>query len=862
MRPSHSLALLALAISPAFAADDAFEMRVRPVLARACYSCHTEAAMGGLQLDSREHLLKGGKSGPAIVPGDPGHSNLIQAIRYDGKRKMPPTGKLKDDEIAALEAWVKAGAVWPANLKPVASTYTITPEQRAFWSFRPIANPPAPAVKDAKWAKSDIDRFILAKLESSSLKPARPADKRTLIRRATFDLTGLPPTPEEVAAFENDKSPDAFAKIVDRLLASPHYGERWGRYWLDIARYSDDKLNSTQEEPYPNSFRYRDWVIAALNNDMPYDMFVKAQIAGDLLPDPDKYEAGLGFYALSPEFQDDRVDATTRGFLGLTVACAQCHDHKYDPIPTRDYYSLLGVFMNTKLREYPLAPKDVVDRYQAARKKVDDKEKDLNEFASSQANQLAEILASRTSAFLLAAADASPKEKLDAETLTRWKKYLGNAKKEHPYLKAWFEACEKKADGASLAKIAHDFEALVLETAAEKKKIDDKNHITLGANPNRSDLSNANLVALPRDKMVLWEDLFSDGRGILHYNKTAIARFLAGEWKDHFDDLNTELAALKKEVPPQYPFLQVIEDLPQWREQHVWIRGARDNPGEVVTPHFISILSKGEPSKFAGKPRLDLANAIANPENPLTARVIVNRVWAHHFGSGIVRTPSNFGQQGDRPSHPELLDYLASRFMREGWSLKKLHREMMLSSAYALSTEMIAKNYETDPDNRDLWRFNRRRLDIEGLRDSLLFVSGNLDPQAGGPATPFSPENHRRTAYGFVSRRKLDTLLALFDFPNPNNTSEQRIDTNVPLQRLFFMNSDFVEAQSKALAERVGSNSATDAAKIEKAYEILFQRAPTPEEKRLGLEFLRESHESWPQYAQVLLGSNEFNFVN
>jgi mono/diheme cytochrome c family protein len=837
--------------------NDAFELRVRPVLAKACYSCHTDAAMGGLQLDSREHLLKGGKTGADIVPGDPDASKLIQAIRYSGARKMPPAGKLKDDEIASLEAWVKAGAVWPAASKPLPANtlapYIITPEQRAFWSFQTVKEPPVPPVKDAKWARNEIDRFLLAKLDTANLKPGRAADRRTLIRRATFDLTGLPPTPEEVSAFETDRSADAFAKVVDRLLASPHYGERWGRYWLDIARYSDDKLNSTQDDPYPNAFRYRDWVIQAMNQDMPYDTFVKAQIAGDLLPDREKYEAGLGFYALSPEFQDDRVDATTRGFMALTVACAQCHDHKFDPIPARDYYSLLGIFANTQMHEVPLAPKDVVERFQSQSKKIGDKQKELDDFTNAQSQQLADILATRTATYLMASAGLEPKEKLDADTLAKWTKYLKAPKKEHPFLKAWYDA---PADGKK--KAALDFENLLLAVNAEKKLIDDKNHITLGLNPNRGDLSGANLVSLERDRYVLWEDVFNSGRGVLHYSGDKLDRFLSGEWKSHLDALRTELARLKKDLPPQYPFLQTISDLPKWKEQRIWLRGSRDNPGAVAPPHGLQILSKGDPKTFVEKPRLELAKAIANPDNPLTARVMVNRVWAHHFGAGLVRTPSNFGAQGDKPSHPELLDYLSSRFMREGWSLKKLHREMMLSSVYALSTETIAKNFETDPENRMLWRFNRHRLDAEGLRDSLLFVSGTLDPKEGGPPVKFSNDNFRRTAYGFVSRRKLDAALSLFDFPNPNNTSEQRMETNVPLQRLFFMNSDFVAAQSKALAERLKDSPD----KIQKAYEILFQRPPTPEEKKLGLDYLKATGEAWPRYAQVLLSSNEFGFVN
>jgi mono/diheme cytochrome c family protein len=802
--------------------------------------------MGGLKMDSREHILKD------VVPGDPDASKLVQAIRYNGARKMPPSGKLKEEEIAAIEAWVKAGAVWPEGMKPVAgksAPYLITEEQRNFWAFRPVMNPTVPAVTNTKWARTDIDRFILAKLEAAKLQPVAIADKRTLIRRATIDLIGLPPTPEEVTRFEADKSPDAFAKVVDRLLASPQYGERWGRFWLDVARYSDGKQSSERDEPYPSAFRYRDWVIDAFNHDMPYDRFVTAQIAGDLMPEPEKYRAGLGFYALSPELQDDRVDATTRGFMALTVACAQCHDHKFDPIPTRDYYSLLGIFNNTSLHETPLVSKGEVDRWQAEKKRADDAEKALNDFVAAQSEQLGEILAAQASRYMMAAVAKDAAKDLDQDVLNNWKAYLKRSKLEHPYLAAWTASHEPKG--------ADDFQTLLLKVIAEKKEVDDKNHITLGANPKRGDLSNANLVSLERDKFVLWEDFFS-GRGVLHFGDGKIDRFLAPQWKQHLEALHSALNAAKKGLPAQYAFLQTLEDAPKWKEQRVWLRGSRDNPGDPAPPHFLQILSTGEPARFEKKPRLELAERIASPQNPLTARVIVNRIWQHHFGQGLVRTPSNFGLQGDRPSHPELLDYLASRFVAEGWSMKKLHREMMLSSVYQLSTANAAKNFEADPDNRMLWRFNKHRIDVEAMRDSLLFVAGKLDTKAGGSPEKFGPEDYRRTVYSYVSRYKIDSVLGLFDFPSPQGTSEQRMETNVPLQRLFFMNSDFVMSQAKALAGRVDGGS--DAERIGKLYELVYQRTPTAAEEQLALAFLQQS--TWPQYAQVLLSSNEFNFLN
>jgi hypothetical protein len=848
-----AVAAVLIAAAPAFCADpagDYFETRVRPVLAKNCYSCHTDAKMGGLQLDTRGHAMAGGKSGPVIVPGDPENSRIVAAISYtDPKLKMPPSGKLADSDIEVLITWIKDGAVWPATGKTLAPQYTITKDQRAFWAFQPVARPQPPRTKDEKWARTDIDRFILAKLETKNLKPAPPADRRTLIRRAYFDLTGLPPTFDEVNAFLADRSPDAFTKVVDRLLASPRYGERWGRHWLDIARYSDDKLNPTQEEPYPAAFRYRDWVVRAFNDDMPYDKFVMAQIAGDQMPEPVKYQAGLGLYALSPEFQDDRVDVTTRGFLAMTVACAQCHDHKYDPIPTKDYYSLFGIFNNTHPAEEPIAPKETVDAWRAQKNRLDAKDKELKSFVDTQSQQLAEILAGQTAEYMLTVAGDADGSKLDAPTLARWKNYLTGRKPDHPYLAGWAGAKSMVDRRREAAK----FQELLLQTNEEKKAVDDRNHIKLGLDPSRRDLSQANLESLPRDNYVLWNEVFGDARGVLVYKEKDLARYLSGPWKSHLADLRAEADKLKAALPPQYPFLQVIKDNTNPTQQFVWIRGNRDSKGDPAPPRFLSVLSAGEPKTFdKGKERIELAQAIASPSNPLTARVIVNRIWQYHFGAGLVLTPSNFGQLGDRPSHPELLDYLASRFMEEGWSLKKLHREIMLSAAYAESAREPAGAANVDPDNRLLSHANRHRLDAESLRDAILSAAGNLDLKCEGKPAPLG-DNHCRTVYTFISRKKLDPYLSLFDFPVPNATNEARNQTNVPLQRLFLMNSPFVLAESKALTK--------DSPAIEALYERLLQRRPSQAEIQLGRRFLDESGNNWAQYAQVLMGSNEFLFV-
>lgn len=879
-------------------AGEFFELRVRPLLAEKCYTCHTTSQLGGLRLDSKEALLKGGSSGPAVVPGQPEQSLLIQAVSHTHERlKMPPQGKLTAEEIAHLTAWVKAGAYWPEEQPGRKSetvrggSYVITPQQRAYWAFQPVRKPALPAVKDTSWVRSPIDRFILAALESRGLKPVQPADKRTWIRRASFDLIGLPPKPEEVEAFLKDTSARAQARVIERLLASPHYGERWGRYWLDIARYADDTGNTLKEDRIPNAFRYRDWVIQAFNEDMPYDLFVKAQIAGDQLEGQDcsRTVGGLGFYALTPGLQDDRVDVTTRGFLALTAACAQCHDHKFDPIPTKDYYGLLGIFNSTESSEFPLAPDAAVEAYRKQKKSVDEQESAIKEFLSAQSTQLAEILAAKTGRYMMAAwkvssgvepdvAALARRESLDAETLERWVKYLQSFPREHPFLKDWDELVKNGAGEAELNVEARKFQQLLLSVEDEKKSVDRKNLILTGGSQEFEVLSQVNLASLQRDRYVLWSEFFSEGRmteglggrpgGVLRYDRKEVERFLAGEWKSHLELMQGRLEELKKQLSPPYPFFPTIKDVAKPANIRVYLRGNKETPGEEAPRRFLSILSEGEPVPFSpfsrGSGRLELAEAIASPKNPLTARVMVNRIWKYHFGTGIVPTTSNFGQLGERPSHPELLDYLAARFVESGWSIKAMHREIMLSATYALSTSHSEENFAADAGNRLLWRSNRRRLDAEALRDSILFATGSLDTTMGGEPVRLSDEkNHRRTVYGFVSRAKLDGMLSLFDFPDPNYTSDERNHTDTPLQRLFFLNSPFIMDQAEALVLRLKNGGAdTEESRIRLAYRWLFQREPTAAELALGLEFLRAGKERWPAYAQALFSSSEFIMVN
>jgi hypothetical protein len=877
-----------------------FKERIRPILVNNCFSCHTNLKMGGLQLDSLEHVLKGGNSGPAVVPGNADQSLLIQAVSYTDKRaKMPPQGKLSDEQIQDLRAWVTGGVHWANEAAPTSAQtkeYVITAEQRQFWAFQPVRKPSFPTINDQSWAKTPVDRFILARLEAKGLRPVRAADKRALIRRASFDLIGLPPTPEELDAFLHDTSPDAFTKVVDRLLASPHYGERWGRYWLDVARYADEDSLFPSGEPFPNAFRYRDWVIQALNDDMPYNVFVRAQIAGDLLEKQEgrPLRAGLGLFALGPWYykiveppkahadeRHDRLDVLTRGFLGLTVACARCHDHKYDPIPTKDYYAIAGVFANTEAKEYPLASADVVKAYDDQQKRITEQEESIKKALDIERKVVVARLAKQTALYLMAARERAETSGLDQETLERFRAYLSATDKSHPFLADSDRLYATGAGEVELRSVADRFQSLVESVNREREEIEKYNERVLEEAKKSKDpydlfCKGCNVVtrALERDKFVLWTDLFGAEQrtlekkpGLFYYDDQKIDRFLTSDAKKRADAMRAELAALKKALPEKYPYLHVIADVENTVDLKQALRGDPYNLGDPISRHFLTILSNGNPVPLrTGSGRLELAEVIASPQNPLTARVMVNRIWQHHFGTGIVRTPSNFGKIGDRPSHPELLDYLATRFVESGWSIKAMHREIMLSATYALSDDNSPEDAAADPDNRLFWRANRERLDVEALRDSILFVAGKLDLTMGGPAFDWDKGSNRRTIYGKVSRQRMERMLTLFDFPSPDITCEQRIATNVPPQKLFFLNSDLVREGAQELTANVLAQP-DDAARIRQVYLRLYGREVRPFELQRGLEFLRAAEAggldlAWQRYAQVLISSNEFSFID
>lgn len=710
-----------------------FESRIRPLLIRHCYECHSQDAKepgGNLLLDSRVAILKGGDNGLPIVAGDPESSLLVKAIRRnDADLQMPPEDKLSDAEIADLEAWIRMGAPDPRTddtlAKAKAKNSIDWDKARDFWSLRPVTSPIAPKVKNEAWPKNDLDRFVLAKIEDAGLKPADDAPKATLIRRAYLDLIGLPPSPEDIEKFEADTSPDAFAKVVDHLLKSPQYGERWGRHWLDVVRYSDT-AGDNSDFPIPQMVRYRNWVIDAFNRDLRYDQFAREQLAGDLLGGDLREEAeqriiATGYIANARRFGsrlddypqhltiEDTIDNLGRTFLATTVNCARCHNHKFDPITTEDYYGLYGIFHST--------------RYPWPGIELEQKQRDLVPLAA--AGELAYAV-------------------------------------------------------------------------SEKAKAED--------------------------------------------------------------------------VPVQ-------------------LKGDPAKPGVMVRRHFLTVLGGATLSdEDQSSGRLQLAHWIVDPKNPLTARVMVNRIWLHHFGRGLVPTPNDFGRQGKAPSNPELLDYLATEFMRSGWSIKAMHRCIMLSRTYRLSSARDAESLEHDPTNEWLSAFPRRRLDAEALRDTLLLLSGNLDASRGG-AHPFPPqtewkftqhnpfkavyESNRRSVYLMTQRIQRHPYLAIFDGPDPSASTPQRITSTTPLQALFLLNDPFVHTQAIGIAKRLFAAKKTDAERVELAYLLMIGRTSTPEEAEQSLQFLSKVRPnfgdlpedqlddlSWQALVRAMLRLNEFVYID
>ncbi len=897
-----------------------FESRIRPILANHCYACHgkqDQKSKGGLRLDSLEGLLKGGDSGPAFVPGDLDQSLLIKAVRYkDEDLRMPPDGKkLSDAQVADLEAWVGMGALLP---KAGVREAEITTKSRTHWAFQPVRRPAIPKVKNDRWVQSPVDAFIMARLETSAMEPADPADKRTLIRRATYDLIGLPPTAEEVAAFMVDESPNAFAAVVDRLLASPAYGERWGRHWLDVARYA------SSDSPY--AYTYRDYVIRAFNSDLPYDEFLTQQIAADRLDlGTDKEPlAGLGFLTLGRQFDnnihdiiDDRIDTVSRGIMALSASCARCHDHKYDPIPTRDYYALHGVFASSVApSELPIlgsAPDP--SAYAAYREKRKPLEEKWDTFAKKQQALVFEQHRRLTPQYLLLSRDPAKIAELEGEAFglsdrkilrtgaVRWLKALETLDpNSDPIFAPWFAfAVLPSAEFADRAPalsakifantLDHPVNSLValafagdppasLKDVAERygklfEEVDKRWQEHLKTEPRSQ--------ALPVSEQEALRQVFYGENGPGNLPADLIPSLYNVPALMQVEPLQGEIMRLDATHPGAPPRAMALVDSPQPKNSKVFIRGNPNRSGDEAPRQFLTILSGDKPRPLTqGSGRLELARAIASPDNPLTARVSVNRLWLHHFGAGLVTTPDDFGLRSEPPSHPELLDYLAWRFVQDGWSIKKMHRLFMLSSVYQQASDDNLRYQKADPDNRLLAKMNRRRLDFESMRDTLLFVAGNLDRTFGGrPVDLFKRGSGnqqsyatRRSVYGIVDRNDLLPVFRIFDFANPDLTTAQRDNTTVPLQALFFLNGSFVMGQASQMVSQPSFQRMDDETKrIACLYQHLYQRDPTPDEIHQGLRFLLANTAStdpkdertlsnWERYVQVLLMSNDFIFLD
>lgn len=958
LRYFRSTALLVLGLlsaGPLFA-DDAqraefFESKVRPLLVEHCYECHSaesEELKGGLAVDTKAGWVVGGDSGPAIVPGKPDESPLIDAVKYL-TFEMPPQGKLSDAEIEILETWVRTGAYDPrqgdANVKTVRKGYDWS-TARDFWAFQLPESSGPPTVANADWPRDDLDHFVLARLEAEGMHPAPDADRRTWLRRVTFDLTGLPPTIKEQQAFLADSSSEAVAKatVVDRLLASPQYGVRWGRHWLDVARYADSNGSDFNASFY-NAWRYRDYVINAFNADKPYDQFVREQLAGDLLPYADRHQRAeqltattflnIGAKMLSErdkkklqmDVVDEQLDTVGKTFLGLTLGCARCHDHKFDPIPTADYYALAGIFKSTvtlegesqqyvsawKETSLPVSPEHaealkrhresvaaIKSKLDAAKKTLAKAEKALGRLSSSYEG----IIVDNTEAKVVGdwkESKFSPNyvgdgyihdEKTGQGTKSvTWTPnlphagryevriaYAGSSGRDDAVPVSIHHANgvkELKLNQTKVASIDSLFEPLgTFEFPAGKQ-----GSVTI-SNTGTTDYVIADAVQfIPVKKQTV-----ASAESSKASKETAQLREQVKSAQTTVKTIENELKELEKNAPASAPLVMAAREAPQIDDCNICIRGEVKNQGKKVQRGFLQVLDS-EPCHIENSDqsgRLELADWIVRPDNPLTARVIVNRVWHHLFGAGLVRTVDNFGHLGETPTHPELLDTLAVDFVENGWSLKQLIRRIVMSRTYAMSTEFYAEYAETDPNNRLLWRANRKRLQAEAIRDAMLLVSDELDltpneaPMKGfrylvvnnssQSASGSKDDSLRRSAYLPIIRNQLPTILTTFDFADPDVVVGKRSLTNVPAQALYLLNSPFVTSRAEATVQTLNQDknlSTTD--RLIPLYQKVYGRTPTTYEVEQAEQFLADQSdapEAWTQLVQALFATTEFRMLD
>ncbi|MEK6236657.1 MAG: DUF1553 domain-containing protein [Planctomycetales bacterium] len=918
---------------------DFFEKKIRPVLVKHCYECHaadSKKIQGELLVDSREGLIRGGESGPAVKPGDLKESLLISALKHDDF-EMPPKGKLPDSVIADFEQWIQQGAADPRKSTVKArKTKTIDLEAgRKHWAYQPIKAPPIPSVNNASWPAGEIDRFILAKLEENKIQPTADADKVVLVRRIYFDLIGLPPSPEQIDAFVNDPSPKAFENLVDRLLASPRFGERWGRHWLDVTRFAESV--TLRGIMLKHAWRYRDYVIETFNDDRPFDQFLTEQIAGDLLTESSIKARRRNVIAttflmmgntnleeqdknqLEMDFVDEQLDVIGKGLLGQTITCARCHDHKFDPIPTLDYYAMAGVLKNVQglkhsnvssCMEVPLpltdeAKQEMKRHEQAAaelKKAIAALKKQLKPEAKGQTPASNKIIAAASLPGIVIDDD-------DVKVVGEWKHsvfskhYIGKGYR-HDENKGKGEKTlsfipKLPADGKYEVRFAYQFggnrpdavpvtvfsaegEKTIIVNQRQSPPLDGR-FISLGtyrfeakgqsfvliSNEGTDGFLTADAVQfLPEGNVPSPVVKADDKKPNKTVDQPGVKKQLAA--------LEAELKQLIKNAPARAMAMSVVETKkPQ--DLRIHIRGSTGNLGDVAPRGVLQVAHRGPAIKMPsdGSGRLELARWIADSQNPLTARVMANRVWHWMIGAGIVRTVDNFGATGEAPSHPALIDHLASRFIDEGWSVKKLIRAVALSRTYRLASSAPPKS---DPENRLLSRMNHRRLDAESLRDAMLLSAGSLSFEMGGPTFPPSLANHngfqfrqaRRSVYAPVFRNSLPELFEVFDFANPSMVVGRRNVSTVAPQALFLMNSPFVRTQAKLTAERLlGEKHDSQESRVNRACQIILGRPATSEELALGARFLKSvsdaseqaETEAWTQLAQSLFSTIEFRYL-
>ena len=893
--------LVLVAGFPAFASPPSpegvefFEKNIRPVFVEHCVSCHgAKKQQAGLRLDTKAGLFKGTDDGPALVAGEPDKSKLVRAVRHDGEVKMPPKTKLPAAALEAIAAWVKMGAPYPDAAAAIVADPAAT-----HWAYQPVKPITPPATKSE--VTHPIDQFIQKGLEEKGLSLASSADKRTLIRRVTYDLTGLPPTPEESDAFLNDASPAAYERLIDRLLDSPRYGEQQARHWMDLARYADTKgYVFTEDRNYPYAYTYRDWLIRAFNDDLPYDRFIIYQLAADRAAKGEKaHLAAMGFLTVGrrflnnvPDIIDDRLDATFRTFQGVTVGCARCHDHKFDPVPTKDYYSLYGVFASSvepaelPLIAEPMTTPEVLAFEAELKKREEAVQAGTAKVRADTLNRLRS--ADSVAAYLVLVRDTrgmqnglagtlAAERKLLALMMDRWRAYLdGRPKTADPVfgiyhvLGAIADAEFAAAAPAALAKLLDESDPKKLNPLVAKAFTGPKlvafadvakTYGTLLA----SAWSPAVGPAIPAT--IELTDVLGPA-GVLNFKERELRKFSSISDNLMLDRLRNAVQTWKANSAVAPARAMVLTDAPTPTQPVVFLRGNPNAAGPTVPRQFLGLVAGSVRKPFVdGSGRLEMALAIADPMNPLTARVFVNRAWTHLFGQGIVRTPSDFGTRSDPPTHPALLDWLAGHFVESGWSIKKLHRLIISSQAYQQSSAVTTEMARLDPESRLIARMSRKRMTFEGLRDALLLSAGRLDGTIGGKSvdvfkSPFPP---RRSLYAFIDRQNLPGTLRSFDFALPDTHAPQRFTTTVPQQALFLMNSPFVMEQAKAVASRVGTGPTNE--RIAALYRLTLGRAPTQEELATAAEFVagqavEAGPSPWDQLAQVLLMSNEFAFVD